>query len=76
MIRMGTYRLEDRRPRNVIKPERTKRSEFSIGRDCQDIQIAAVARHTLHVPVPFPALIFFIGPIGMENLPRKPAARG
>ena len=69
VVRVGANRLKDRRPRDVVKPDRTKRSELSIRGDREDIQVAAVDGYTLNVPVPFPALIFFVGLIGMEDLP-------
>jgi hypothetical protein len=60
VIRVRAHRLEDRRTRNIVEPDRAKRSELSICGDGHDVEFTAVNGNALDIPILFPALVFLI----------------
>jgi hypothetical protein len=74
MVGMSANGFEDHGARDTVKPGGAKSSQLSIRRDRDHIQITAVKRHTLNVPVPFPALVLLVWLIRVKHLPGEPAA--
>src|SRR5215216_1658456 len=74
MFRVCAKRFEDCRMSRIVDPDCAKRGEFTIRSDGDDIEISIIDWNALDVLIPLPALVFFIGLIGMKNFPREPAA--
>lgn len=71
---MRADRLEDRRAGDIVEPDGAEGGQFAIRRDSDDIEVTAIEGHALYVPVPFPALVVFVGFVGVKGLPREPTA--
>ncbi len=61
--------FEDRDTCDVIELDRTERGQLSLRRNRDNIQVAAVDWNALNILISFPALIFLVRFIRVENLP-------
>jgi len=76
VLGMSANRFEVRRARDIVELNGTESGQFPVRCYGNDIEIAAVEGHALHVFVPFPALVVLVRLIGVEDFPGQPTAGG